>query len=169
MLQHELQPVPGSKKSRKRVGRGHGSGSVKTSGRGQKGQKARTGHSKMPVWFEGSPSKTNTIKRSPYKRGVGFSNPNRVVYEVVNLSKLDDWEGEVTPESLFARGYVRSVSNPELVNPRPIKILGDGELTKPLIVRVHRITASAKQKITAAGGTFVELNPAETAEAEVQA
>ncbi|MEI6047200.1 MAG: 50S ribosomal protein L15 [Chloroflexota bacterium] len=159
MQQHELQPAPGSTKSRKRVGRGHGSGSVKTSGRGQKGQKARTGHSKVPVWFEGSPSKTNTIKRSPYKRGVGFSNPNRVVYEVVNLSKLDEWQGDVTPEALLERGFVRSKA-------KPVKILGDGELARPLTVRVHRITASAKQKITAAGGTFEELNPAEAVEAQ---
>jgi len=154
MQQHELQPAPGSTHTKKRVGRGHGSGSVKTSGRGQKGQKARTGHSKMPVWFEGSPSKTNSLKRSPYKRGVGFKNPNRVSYEVVNLSRLGDWEGEVTPETLVARGFVRSLV-------KPVKVLGEGELTRPLVVRVHRITASAKQKITAAGGNFVELNPAE--------
>lgn len=153
-MQHELQPAPGSTHTKKRVGRGPGSGSGKTSGRGQKGQKARTGHSKMPVWFEGSPSKTNTIKRSPYKRGVGFSNPNRLRYEVINLSKLTDWDGEVTPETLVTRGYARSLV-------KPIKILGNGELTRPLTVRVHRITASAKQKITAAGGTFVELTPAE--------
>jgi len=158
MQQHELQPAPGSTHSKKRVGRGHGSGSVKTAGRGQKGQKARTGHSKMPVWFEGSPSKTNTLKRSPYKRGVGFNNPNRIRYEVINLSKLADWEGEVTPETLVTRGYVRSLV-------KPIKVLGNGEISKPLTVRVHRLTNSAKQKITAAGGTFVELNPAE-AEAE---
>ncbi len=161
MQQHELQPNPGSVKNRKRVGRGHGSGSVKTSGRGQKGQKARTGHSKMPVWFEGSPSKTNSLKRSPYKRGVGFSNPNRVTYEVVNLSQLNDWEGDVTPETLVIRGFIRSMV-------KPVKVMGDGEISKPLTVRVHRLTASAKQKITAAGGSFVELNPAET-EAETVA
>ncbi len=156
MQQHELQPAPGSTKSRKRVGRGHGSGSVKTAGRGQKGQKARTGHSKMPVWFEGSPSKTNTLKRSPYKRGKGFSNPNRVDYEVVNLSQLADWEGDVTPESLVIRGFVR-----DLV--KPVKVLGDGELTRPITVRVHRLSESAKQKITAAGGSFVELAAPEPA------
>ncbi len=162
MQMHELQPAPGSTKSRKRVGRGAGSGSGKTSGRGQKGQKARTGHSKMPVWFEGSPSKTNTLKRSPYKRGVGFNNPNRLRYEVVNLETLADWEGDVTPETLVARGYIRSLV-------KPIKVLGNGELGKALNVRVHRITASAKQKITAAGGTFEELTPAETeAVAEAQ-
>ncbi len=153
MQQHELQPAPGSTKSRKRVGRGHGSGLVKTSGRGQKGQKARTGHSKVPVWFEGSPSKTNTIKRSPYKRGIGFSNPNRIDYEVINLSKLRDWEGEVTHEALFSRGYVKSLV-------KPLKVLGTGELVRPLTITAHRISESAKQKITAAGGSFVELTPA---------
>jgi large subunit ribosomal protein L15 len=108
----------------------------------------------MPVWFEGGPSKTSLLKRSPYQRGKGFSNPNRVEYEVVNLKRLADWEGDVTPEALVTAGMVRSLV-------KPVKLLGDGELSRPLTVRVHRISASAKQKITAAGGSFVELNPAE--------
>jgi large subunit ribosomal protein L15 len=154
MQQHELVPNPGSVKSRKRVGRGHGSGLVKTSGRGQKGQKARTGHRKVPIWFEGAPSKVNSFKRTGYKRGTGFNNPNRVEYEIVNLSQLADWElGDVTVESLILRGFVRTNL--------PVKVLGSGEISKPLVVKVHRLSESAKQKITAAGGKFEELTPAE--------
>ncbi len=154
MQQHDLQPAPGSTSTRKRVGRGHGSGSVKTSGRGQKGQKARTGHHAMPIWFEGAPSKVNSFKRTGYKRGTGFSNPNQVKYEVVNLSQLADWSlGEVTPETLRERGFVNSAD-------QPVKVLGKGELTAALVIKVHRISASAKQKITAAGGSFEELKPA---------
>jgi large subunit ribosomal protein L15 len=159
MQQHDLVPNPGSVKSRKRVGRGHGSGLVKTSGRGQKGQKARTGHRKMPVWFEGAPSKVNSIKRTGYKRGTGFSNPNRVTYEVINLSQLADWEhDEVTIENLVTRGFIKS-------DRKLVKVLGYGDLSKPLTVRVNRISESAKQKITAAGGKFEELTPAESDEA----
>jgi large subunit ribosomal protein L15 len=158
MQQHDLKPNPGSTSARKRVGRGHGSGLVKTSGRGQKGQKARTGHAKVPVWFEGSPSKTNTFKRTGYKRGVGFSNPNRVEYQVINLSQLDGWElGEVTLETLIIRGFLKSAT-------KPVKVLGRGEISEALTVKVHRISESAKQKITAAGGKYEELAPAETEE-----
>ncbi|MEI7555456.1 50S ribosomal protein L15 [Candidatus Chlorohelix sp.] len=157
MQQHDLKPAPGSTSAPKRVGRGHGSGLVKTSGFGQKGQKARTGHHKVPVWFEGAPSKVNTFKRTGYKRGTGFNNPNRVEYEVVNLSQLEDWEGgEVTVETLIARRFIRTN--------KPVKVLGRGEISKALTVRVHRLSESAKQKITAAGGNYEELTPAESGE-----
>jgi large subunit ribosomal protein L15 len=153
MKQHELQPNPGSTAPRKRRGRGHGSGLVKTSGFGQKGQKARTGHHKVPIWFEGSPSKTNTIKRMGYKRGVTFKLINRTRYEEVNLGSLADWEGDlVTPETLAAAGYIDSADD-------LVKVLGDGDISKALNVRVHRITKNAQAKITAAGGQFEELTP----------
>ena len=151
MQQHDLQPNPGSTSARKRVGRGHGSGLVKTSGRGQKGQKARTGHSKMPVWFEGSPSKTNTFKRAPYKRGVGFSNPNAIEWVEINLDSLEDYDGtEINPETLLAGGFIKNLN-------KPVKLLASGEVKKALTVTVGRASASAKQKIEAAGGSVTEL------------
>lgn len=156
LKQDDLRPAPGSTSARKRVGRGHGSGLVKTSGRGQKGQKARTGHSKMPVWFEGAPSKTNTFKRSPYKRGVGFNNPNHLEWEEINLARLGDIDGnELTAETLLAKGLIKNLN-------KPIKLMGVGEVGKALTVRVGRVTSSARQKIEAAGGTVVELVPRKT-------
>lgn len=152
MQQHELQPNPGSTSARKRRGRGHGSGLVKTSGFGQKGQKARTGHHKVPVWMEGSPSKTNTIKRMGYKRGVSFKLLNRTRYEEINIDALAAWEGDVTPETLFQAGLLKSAG-------LLVKVLGDGEISKPITVRVHRLTKSAQQKISAAGGQWEELTP----------
>ena len=173
MKQHDLQPATGSTTSRKRVGRGHGSGLVKTSGRGQKGQKARTGHHGIPVWFEGSPSKTNSIKRQGYKRGVSFNNPNHVDFEVVNLEQIADLDGtEITPATLIEVGLIKT--NRSQVFPQKIitllggpenldgftplvKILGDGEITRAITVHAHRFSASARQKIEAAGGQVVEL------------
>lgn len=173
MKQHELQPAIGSTHSKKRVGRGYGSGSVKTSGRGQKGQKARTGHSKMPVWFEGSPSKTNSIKRQGYKRGVSFNNPNHVAFEVVNLTRLNEADGDTfTPETLTELGLIKSTNSavipqkivtllggPEKASSstRLVKILGVGEINRAITVHAHRFSASARQKIEAAGGSVVEL------------
>ncbi len=173
MKQHDLVPPPGSTSARKRVGRGYGSGLGKTSGRGQKGQLARTGHSKMPVWFEGSPSKTNSIKRQGYKRGVGFNNPNHVDYEVVNLSQLADLEGsEFSPQTLMLVGLIKptrsqvlpvkiitmlgGVENVDGYAPL-VKVLGDGQLKRAITVHAHRFSASARQKIEAAGGRVVEL------------
>lgn len=151
MQQHDLHPTPGSTSSRKRRGRGHGSGLVKTSGRGQKGQKARTGHSKMPVWFEGSPSKTNSFKRSPYKRGVGFNNPNHIEWVEVNLERLGDWPSDqITPETLLEQGLIKNLK-------KPVKLLGIGEVGRAFSVRVHRVSAGTRQKIEAAGGTVEEL------------
>ncbi len=173
MKQHELQPAVGSTTSRKRVGRGHGSGLVKTSGRGQKGQKARTGHHGIPVWFEGSPSKTNSIKRQGYKRGISFNNPNHVDYEVVNIDQLADLDsGEITPLTLMQVGLIKPnrtqvlpvkiitlLGGPEFVDGFTplVKVLGDGELTRPVTVYAHRFSATARQKIEAAGGKVVEL------------
>lgn len=173
MKQHDLQPTPGSTSARKRVGRGHGSGLVKTSGRGQKGQKARTGHSKVPFWFEGSPSKTNSIKRQGYKRGVSFSNPNHVEYAIINLSELAELDvTEVNPETLVDLGIVGAnytqvipdkvsnmmTANAVFENGTPlVKILGGGEITRAMTVTAHRFSASARQKIEAAGGTTITL------------
>ena len=175
MKQHDLQPaIPAAPSSKKRVGRGHGSGSVKTSGRGQKGPKSPYRPSrKMPVWFEGSPSKTNSIKRQGYKRGVSFSNPNHVAFEVVNIAKLDELDGsEFTPATLTELGIIRSTNSAvipqKVVNllggeenagqtTRLVKILGVGDITRPITVHAHRFSASARQKIEAAGGTVVEL------------
>lgn len=173
MKQHELQPAEGSTHSKKRRGRGYGSGLVKTSGRGQKGQKARTGHSKVPIWFEGSPSKTNSIKRQGYKRGVSFNNPNHVDYEVINLTRLAELDGDTfTPEVLTELGVIPSTNSavlpqkivtllggPEKAgsSTRLIKILGVGEINRAITVHAHRFSASARQKIEAAGGSVVEL------------
>lgn len=174
MKQHDLKPAHGSTSTRKRVGRGHGSGLVKTSGRGQKGQKARTGHSKVPAWFEGAPSKTNSIKRQGYKRGVGFENPNHVDYEVVNLYQIAELGvEEITPQTLLEFGLIKPAPSKMLNLPVKIqnllneegfdgytpllKVLGDGEVTTPLKVSAHRFSASARQKIEAAGGTVTEL------------
>src|SRR3954465_1458478 len=112
MKLHELSPAKGSKHSKKRVGRGPGSGLGKTAGRGEKGQKSRTGHSQRPG-FEGG--QMPLIRRVPKR---GFTNIGRTEYAVVNLSQLADFEGDVTPESLAQRGLVRSG--------RPVKVLGDG-------------------------------------------
>jgi len=145
--QDELSPAPGSKKSRKRVGRGDSSGHGSYSGRGSKGQKARTG-GKMPRGFEGG--QLPLIKRLPQKRG--FVNIFRTEYSVVNVGKLNMFEAgsEVTPERLVAAGVVKSLGH-------PIKILGDGEVSHPLVVKANKFSAVAKAKIEAAGGTVEEV------------
>ncbi|HEX2915054.1 MAG TPA: 50S ribosomal protein L15 [Chloroflexia bacterium] len=173
MKQHDLKPAHGSTSSRKRVGRGHGSGLVKTSGRGQKGQKARTGHHAVPIWFEGGPSKTSSFKRLGYKRGIGFTNPNHVEYEIVNLDQLAALEGdEITPANLLEVGLVKpnrtQVLPVKIVNMLGgedkvdgytplVKVLGDGEINRAITVHAHRFSASARQKIEAAGGKVVQL------------
>lgn len=139
----DLRSPEGAFKPRKRVGRGHGSGHVKTSGRGTKGQKARAGGGVRPG-FEGG--QNPIYRRMPYKRG--FTNPFRVEYEVINLGQLAEFglTGEISPETLAERGVI---SHPE----RPLKILGDGEVSGALHVRAHKFSESAKAKIEAAGGT----------------
>lgn len=141
MKLHSLKPAVGSRKARKRVGRGHGSGHGKTSGRGHKGQNARSGGGVRPG-FEGG---QNPIYRRLPKRG--FKNPNRKVYAIVNLKTLDQFaEGtEVTPELLLEKGVVKNLKD-------GVKILGDGELSKRLTVKAHKFSQSAEEKITAVGG-----------------
>jgi large subunit ribosomal protein L15 len=137
----ELKPAAGSNKKRKRVGRGDGSGHGKTSGRGHKGQGARSGGNVQPG-FEGGQM---PLQRRLPKRG--FHNISRVEMTVVNLGQLEVLlDGtEATPETLVAQGLVNGKN-------RRIKILGDGSLSKALTVRAHGFSAKAKEKIEAAGG-----------------
>ena len=139
---HTLTPAKGSKHSRKRVGRGPGSGLGKTAGKGHKGQKSRSGYARM-AGFEGG--QMPLVRRVPKR---GFTNLFKTSYAVVNLHQLEDFEGEVTPESLVERGIVRSGSL--------VKVLGDGEVSRPLTVVAHKFSRSARAKIEAAGGSCQE-------------
>lgn len=147
MKQHELQPAAGSTHAKKRVGRGHGSGHVKTSGRGTKGQSARAGGKRDPR-FEGG--QHSLVQRMPYKRG--FNNLWRVEYEVVGLDDLNRFEAgsEVTPQALVAARLVRD-------DKKPVKLLANGALDRQLTVRVHKASASARAAIEQQGGTVEEL------------
>lgn len=138
-----LGPAKGSRKRKVRVGRGIGSKLGKTSGAGNKGQKSRRGYSRRRG-FEGGQMPLH--RRIPKR---GFHNPFEVNYSVVNLEELNVFPaGEtVTPELLRAHGFVRRATD-------PIKVLGDGELKQKLTVHAHAFSASAKEKITKAGGTF---------------
>jgi large subunit ribosomal protein L15 len=143
MKLHELSPAKGSKHSKKRVGRGPGSGLGKTAGRGEKGQKSRTGYSSRPG-FEGG--QMPLVRRVPKR---GFTNIFKVEYAVVNLAQLGELDGDVTPEVLVERGLVRSG--------KKVKVLGDGEIGKPLRVVADKFSKSAREKIEAAGGRCEEL------------
>ncbi|MEO6194874.1 MAG: 50S ribosomal protein L15 [Thermoanaerobaculia bacterium] len=143
MKLHDLSPAKGSKHSKKRVGRGPGSGLGKTAGRGEKGQKSRTGYSSRPG-FEGG--QMPLVRRVPKR---GFTNIWRSEYAVVNLSQLAELEGDITPESLRELGLVRAG--------RKVKVLGDGEIAKPLRVVANKFSKSAREKIEAAGGRCEEL------------
>ena len=149
----DLRPAPGSHKTSKRVGRGHGSGRGKTAGRGTKGQKARTGGSIHRAFNGGQ---TRLSKRLPFLRGLGNSNyAFRKDYTIVNLDDLERFEAgsRVTPAEFAAVGLMSRRESEGLV-----KILGDGELDHALTVRAHKFSASAREKIEAAGGT-VEVIP----------
>ncbi len=150
MRQDELSPASGSKKDRKRVGRGDGSGYGSYSGRGCKGQKSRSGY-KMKRGFEGG--QLPLIKRLPQKRG--FVNISRTEYSTVNINKLNIFESgsEVTPERLVTAGLVKSLRY-------PIKILAEGEINHPLLVKANKFSVTAKAKIEAAGGTVEEVGHA---------
>ena len=147
MRQHELGPRAGSKRSRKRVGRGVGSGHGTYSCRGCKGQNVRSGGGVNPR-FEGG--QTPLVKRLPSKRG--FTNIFKTDYALVNLRRLAIFEEgvEVTPQKLLDVGLVPSLK-------KPIKILGDGELQRPLVVKADKFTQTAKQKIEASGGRAEEI------------
>ena len=144
MKLHDLRPNSGAKKKRKRVGRGIAAGQGKTAGRGTKGQGARSGGGKGP-YFEGG--QLPLARRLPFKRG--FTNINKIYYKPVNLEQLSqfDFDGaDVTPEILTAVGLLRKVTD-------PVVVLGNGDLSVALTVKAHRFSASAKEKIEAAGGT----------------
>ena len=139
---HDLRPSGGATHRKKRVGRGIGSGHGKTSTRGHKGQKSRSGYGEMPAFFEGG--QTPFIMRIPKR---GFKNPTRKDYEIVNVKVLEakfEANTEITPEVLKERGLISCTD--------AVKILGDGELTKPLKVKAHKFSKSAEEKIKAAGG-----------------
>ena len=143
MKLHELSPAEGSKKAVKRIGRGAGSGQGKTAGKGHKGAKARSGYSRNPG-FEGGQM---PLQRRVPKRG--FNNIFRTEYAVVNLASLEEkFEANATvdAESLKACGLIKK----ELDG---VKVLANGELTKALTVKVSAVSAAAKAKIEAAGGT----------------
>ena len=141
MKLHELQPAIGSTTAPKRLGRGVGSGLGKTSGKGHKGAKARSGGGKRPG-FEGG--QMPLTRRLPKR---GFTNIYRKEYAIVNVSALNVFEDgtEVTSEALIEKGLVNKVQ-------AGVKILGGGDLAKKLTVSVEKVTASAKEKIEAAGG-----------------
>jgi len=147
MRQNELSPVSGSKHSRKRVGRGDGSGHGTYSCRGLKGQKSRSGPG-IALRFEGG--QTPLVKRLPHKRG--FTNIFKIYYTLVKLQRLEvfDQDTEVTPQMLFVAGLIRSLE-------KPVKILGEGELQRPLVVKANKFSESAKRKIEAAGGRAEEI------------
>lgn len=149
----DLRPAPGSHKTERRIGRGHGSGRGKTAGRGTKGQKARTGGSIHRAFNGGQ---TRLSKRLPFMRGLGNSNIMfRDNYAIVNVAHLDvfDAGSEVRPENLVAQKMMTPAEGRGL-----IKILGDGELDHALTVHAHKFSASARAKIEAAGGT-VQIIP----------
>ncbi len=143
MKLHDLKPNVGSKKNRKRIGRGYGSGTGKTSGRGTKGQNSRAGGG-VPLWHQGGD--TPYFRRMPKKPG--FKNFNRVEYQEVNLEYLSAFRkgSKITPEILREVDLINTLS-------RPVVILGRGELKKPLKVKAHRFSKKAKEKIEKAGGT----------------
>jgi len=145
--QNELSPAFGSKKARKRVGRGNGSGHGTYSGRGLKGQKARAGGKTRPG-FEGG--QLPLIKRLPKKRG--FYNHFRTEYAVISLSALNTFDAgsEITVDILSKNGLLRSMN-------KPVKVLANGEVDRPLTIKLNKYSATAKSKIEAAGGTAEEV------------
>jgi len=152
--QNNIAPARGSRRDRKRVGRGNGSGYGTYSGRGCKGQKSRAGY-KMRPGFEGG--QLPLIKRLPRKRG--FTNIFRTEYSTVSVGKLSTFDSgsEVTPEQMVAAGLVKSLRN-------PIKVLADGDINHPITVKANKFSASAKAKIEAAGGKAEEVGHASEAE-----
>jgi large subunit ribosomal protein L15 len=144
MRLHELQAPKGSTRDRIRIGRGHGSGKVKTGGKGTKGQNARAGGG-VPPYFEGG--QLPLIRKLPYRRG--FVNPFRVPFREVNVRDLAGFPdgSTVGPEEFEIAGVLRGKTG-------PVKVLGEGDLAVKLTVRAHKVSAAARTKIEAAGGTF---------------
>jgi large subunit ribosomal protein L15 len=153
---HALAPKPGSRRPRKRVGRGGGSGRGKTAGRGHKGAGARSGAKRKPAYEGGqNPIHMRTRKlRGPHKKMSMPFEPFRTRTQPVNVADLEqrfEAGAEVSPESLRAAGLAKRRD--------PVKLLGRGELTKKLTVRVHAYSASAREKVESAGGTCDVLDP----------
>lgn len=139
----KLNTLSPYKSRKKRVGRGHSAGQGKTSGRGHKGQKARTGK-KLRPGFEGG--QTPIFQRLPKYRG--FKNPNHITYQIVNVEALENLKAKtVNHESLFEAGLIAKKN-------QPVKILGEGALSKALEIHVEKASESAMKKISAAGGSF---------------
>ncbi len=141
MKLHELAPMPGAKKKRKRIGRGPGSGHGKTATKGHKGLKARSGGGKRPG-FEGG--QMPLIRRIPKH---GFQNPFRIEYSIVNLKSLTalGTVDPITPQALVDAGLIKRTR-------RPVKVLGQGELGRAVVIQAHKFSQSAVAKIEAAGG-----------------
>jgi len=147
MKLRELRAPEGARKKRKRVGRGIAAGQGKTAGRGTKGQASRSGGTKGP-YFEGG--QLPLVRRLPFKRG--FTNIFKVQYVPINLYRLAGFaaDSEVSPETLAAAGVIKS-------SKLPVAILGQGDIDRPLVVKAHRFSASARAKIEGAGGSVEEL------------
>jgi len=145
--QNDLAPVRGAKHKKKRVGRGLGSGHGRYSGKGCKGQKARSGPGIHP-YFEGG--QLPLVRRLPTKRG--FTNIFKIEYDVVNVGQLRAFPADsvVGREELVGARIIKS-------SDRPLKVLGEGELDRALTVRANKVSASARQKIEATGGTVEEV------------
>jgi large subunit ribosomal protein L15 len=160
-----LQPAPGAQKTRKRVGRGNGSGNGKTAGRGQKGQKSRSGSHNMRPGFEGGqmPLYMRTGKlRGPHMKKSMPMGPFRTQTEITNVGAIAEKfpaGTEVTPEMLVQSGLLSRIKH-------PVKILGEGDLGHALTIHAHGFSASAKAKIEAAGGTAVLIERSASAESE---
>ncbi len=143
---HNLSPAPGSTRDRKRIGRGPGSGTGKTSGKGHKGIKARSGHHGPGGGKPGFEGGQMPLTRRLPKRG--FTNPFRQEANVIRLDQLALLDGDVTPDSLRAAGLVKRQG--------PVKVLANGELTRAVTVRGLKVSATARQAIVAAGGKIEE-------------
>ena len=146
MKLHDLKPAPGSRTTSKRMGRGYGSGKGKTGGKGMNGQKARSGPNPSRT-FEGG--QIPIVRKLPYLRG--FENRWRVAYQVLNVEQLTEWPSDmpVTIDALIEAGVIEAK--------QPLKVLGNGDITTGLTVQAHKFSASARQKIEAAGGQVVEI------------
>lgn len=149
MMEHQVAPPKGARKNRKRVGRGDAAGQGSTAGRGMKGQHSRSGRGFI-MGFEGG--QLPIIKGLPMKRG--FHNRFKTHYALITLGQLDEFEegSRVTPEELVRRQYLHNLK-------QPVKIVGTGELTKPVTVEAHKFTRSARERIEAVNGRVEELQP----------
>ncbi len=147
MKTHDLKPQRGSRHSTRRVGRGTASGQGKTAGKGTKGQLARSGPG-LPAWFEGGQMPLHM--RLPKLRG--FKNRQRVDFVALNVGQLKTYavNGKVSPDTLATKGLIQPLSK--------VKLLANGDITAKLEVHAHRVSAAARQKIEAAGGTVVLID-----------